>query len=267
MSRFFISPESINLNSGSITVTGEDVRHIGNVLRAIPGDVLVLSDGLGMDYEAVIEHIGKDVILTRITGSRPNRTEPPIGLTLFQGLPKADKMEYIIQKCIELGVKRIVPVMTARSVVKFSNAKDSAAKTVRWRRIALEAAKQCDRGIVPIVEEPVRLEKALEMSSDCGLKLIPYEEESKGSLKELLRQYGSNSGDSKISTECSPSRAINVHVGILIGPEGGFEPDEVERAARSGFSPVTLGPRILRTETAGMAVASIIMHEIGDMSK
>ncbi len=281
MSRFFVSPENIDLNSGSITITGEDVRHIGCVLRAVPGDVLELSDGSGMDYKVVVEQIGKDSISTKITASGSNRTEPPIDLTLFQGIPKADKMEYIIQKCIELGVKRIVPVMTARSVVKFTNAKDAASKTVRWRRISLEAAKQCGRGVIPQVEEPVRFEKALEMSAACSLKLIPYEEESEGSLKELLRSFGGEEGGSKkatgksgeltdksvILTGCSAAQAGNGGIGILIGSEGGFEPDEVEKAVRSGFHSVTLGPRILRTETAGLAVASIIMYEIGDMGK
>ena len=189
MSRFFVNPDNIDPNSETITITGEDVRHIGSVLRAVPGEVIVLSDGSGIDYKAAIEQIGKDSVSAKIISAETNRTEPPIDLILFQGIPKSDKMEYIIQKCIELGVKRIVPVMTSRTVVKFSNAKDAASKTVRWRRIALEAAKQCDRGIIPAVEEPVRFEKALEMAGDCSLKLIPYEEESRGSLKKLLRQY------------------------------------------------------------------------------
>lgn len=285
MSRFFISPDNVDLNNSSITITGEDVRHIGNVLRAVPGDVLELSDGFGMDYEVVIEQISKDGILTKITVARPNLTEPPIGITLFQGIPKADKMDYIIQKCIELGVKKIVPVITARTIVKFPNAKDAASKTVRWRRIALEAAKQCDRGIVPLVEEPVRFEKALEMAGGCSLKIIPYEEELEGSLKLLLRKYdcatgssGSGSGSSGSGTGSSDpgvgsrepdtgssNPGVRGGIGILIGPEGGFERFEVEKAVKSGFSSVALGPRILRTETAGMAVAAIIMYEIGDM--
>ncbi len=278
MSRFFINPDSVDLNSGSILITGEDVRHIGNVLRAVSGDILELSDGSGTDYEVVIEQIAKDSILTKITTARPNRTEPPIEITLFQGIPKADKMDYIIQKCIELGVTRIVPVITARTIVKFSNAKDSASKAVRWRRIALEAAKQCDRGFIPQVEEPVRLEKALEMAGDYSLKLIPYEEESEVSLKDILRQYGEtfrngNPGGNSVSpdTESSNSdgrsarRDGNRRIGILIGPEGGFDPSEVEKAVKIGFYSVTLGPRILRTETAGMAVAAIIMYEIGDI--
>jgi len=255
MSRFFVSPCSIDLNSGIITIEGEDVRHISNVLRAVPGDTLVLSDESGTDYEAVIERVERDKIITRITASRPNYTEPPVEITLFQGLPKADKMETVIQKCVEIGVKRIVPVITARTVVKLAGTKEIASKTARWRRIALEAAKQCDRGIIPKVGEPVGFAAALEMAGDCDLKIIPYEEDREGSLKELLRQYGGR------------SEAGQRRIAILIGPEGGFEPSEVEEAARSGFCPVTLGPRILRTETAGMAVATIVMYEIGDMGK
>lgn len=254
MSRFFVSPGSIDLNRGIITIEGEDVRHISNVLRAAPGDTLVLSDGSGMDYEAVIDRIDREYIITRIADTRPNYTEPPIEITLFQGLPKADKMEAIIQKCVELGVKRIVPVITARTVVKLKGAKDIASKTTRWKRIALEAAKQCDRGIVPEVEEPVEFLTALEKAGGCTLNLIPYEEEREGSLKRLLREYGG-------------SEITQREIAILIGPEGGFEPAEVEEAIKSGFCSVTLGPRILRTETAGMAVAAIIMYEIGDMGK
>lgn len=260
MSRFFVNPGSVDLNNGKITIVGDDVRHVGSVLRAVPGDVLNLSDGMGTDYDAVIEQIDKDSILTRITHARPNATEPPVEITLFQGIPKADKMDFIIQKCIELGVRRIVPVMTARSVVKLNNARDIGNKTTRWRRIALEAAKQCDRGIVPLVEEPVRLEKALEMAENCSLKLIPYEEEKDGNLRKHLRQYKEKVSETGV-------KAGYGGVGVFIGPEGGFDLTEVEMAMQSGFKSVTLGPRILRTETAGLAVIAITMYEIGDISK
>ena len=260
MSRFFVNPGSVDLNNGKITIVGDDVRHVGSVLRAVPGDVLNLSDGMGTDYDAVIEQIDKDSILTRITHARPNATEPSVEITLFQGIPKADKMDFIIQKCIELGVRRIVPVMTARSVVKLNNARDIGNKTTRWRRIALEAAKQCDRGIVPLVEEPVRLEKALEMAENCSLKLIPYEEEKDGNLRKHLRQYKEKVSETGV-------KAGYGGVGVFIGPEGGFDLTEVEMAMQSGFKSVTLGPRILRTETAGLAVIAITMYEIGDISK
>lgn len=246
MSRFFVNPDSVDRQSGLITITGEDVKHIGNVLRASPGDALELSDGAGVDYVVVIEHISKDGIAAKIMSEKPNSTEPPVEITLFQGLPKADKMDLIIQKCIELGVNRIVPVVTDRTVVKL-DAKDAAAKTARWRRIALEAAKQCNRGIVPSVEEPVKLDKALKAAEGFDLKLLPYEQESHGSLRRHLQQYTAK------------------RIAVFIGPEGGFSAEEVEKAVRGGFQSVTLGPRILRTETAGMAVISIIMYEIGDM--
>ncbi len=259
MSRFFVSPDPIELSNGRITIAGEDVRHIGSVRRAMPGDILNLSDGMGTDYDVVIEQIGKNSIITRITAARPNTTEPPVEVTLFQGIPKADKMDFIIQKCIELGVKRIVPVMSARSVVKLNNTKDIEGKTARWRRIALEAAKQCDRGIVPLVTEPVRIERALEMAEGCSLKLIPYEGEKDGSLRRQLLEYGKRVGG-------AAAQASFGGIGVFIGPEGGFEQAEVEMAMSRGFNSVTLGPRILRTETAGLAVIAIIMYEIGGVS-
>jgi len=250
MSRFFISIDSIDSDNNIITITGEDVKHIRNVLRSVPGDSLELSDGSGMDYDVAIETIGKDNITTRILSTKPNKTEPPVKITLFQGVPKADKMEFIIQKCVELGVVRIVPVITERTVVKF-NSSDAAAKTVRWNRIALEAAKQCDRGAVPVVEEPVRLDGALKLAECCGLKLLPYEEEATESMQKHLNS----------------SEAVDaVEVAVFIGPEGGFAPAEVEKAVKSGFRSVTLGPRILRTETAGIAVIAIIMYELGGMT-
>ncbi|NLV36024.1 MAG: 16S rRNA (uracil(1498)-N(3))-methyltransferase [Clostridiaceae bacterium] len=260
MSRFFVSPNSVDLINGTIMIDGEDVRHIANVLRAAPGDIVKLTDGMGTDYDASIEHIGKDKILARIALAAPNATEPPVDITLFQGIPKADKMDFIIQKCVELGVKRIVPVMTARTVVKLNNARDIENKTARWRRIALEAAKQCGRGMVPLVTEPVRLEKALVMADSCSLKLIPYEEERDGSLRRQLRQYGQQSSEAE-------GYGGSSGIAVFIGPEGGFDLNEVDMAINSGFKSVTLGPRILRTETAGLAVIAIIMYEVGDVSK
>ena len=257
MSRFFVSRDSVDLDNHRITITGEDVKHIRNVLRCMPGDALELSDGSGMDYDVAIESIEKDSILTKIVNERPNKTEPPVNITLFQGIPKADKMEYIIQKCVELGVVKIVPVMTARTVVRVENARDAASKTARWKRIALEAAKQCDRGAVPQVEEPVRLEMALKMAESCDLRLLPYEEETEVNLRKHLQDYKeSNTGES--------GRISNI--ALFIGPEGGFTTDEVQKSVKSGFKSVTLGPRILRTETAGVAVIAIMMYELGDMA-
>lgn len=279
MSRFFVNIKSVDLDNNRITITGEDVRHIRSVLRSEPGDALELSDGSGADYEVTIERIEKDSIITNIVSARPNKTEPPVSITLFQGIPKADKMEYIIQKCVELGVNRIVPVMTTRTVVKLDNVRDAAAKTTRWKRIALEAAKQCDRGTVPVVEEPVRLGEALRLAEACELRLLPYEEETEGNLRqqlEKLKQQRQEQGQGQAQrqgqlksvqdgTESCESGSAN-SIAVFIGPEGGFATAEVEKAVDSGFKSVSLGPRILRTETAGIAVITIIMYELGDMS-
>ncbi|HEY8348208.1 MAG TPA: 16S rRNA (uracil(1498)-N(3))-methyltransferase [Clostridiales bacterium] len=253
MARFFVKTDPADLDNGRITITGPDVNHITNVLRASKGDTLVLCDGAGTDYDVVIDQVSREKIGTVIMGKRASTTEPPVGITLFQGIPKADKMDYIIQKCVELGVRRIVPVLASRSVVRFGTARDAAAKTARWNRISLEAAKQCDRGIVPEVYDPVKFDEALELADGHGLKLFPYEEEKEGSLRKVLQEHrmammGSSPG-----------------IAVFIGPEGGFDPEEAEKAVKSGFKPVTLGPRILRTETAGIAVAAIVMYELGDM--
>lgn len=254
MSRFFVSIDSVDTDSNIITITGEDVKHIRNVLRSVPGDLLELSDGTGMDYKVLIETVGKESITTEIISAMPNKTEPNVKITLFQGIPKADKMEFIIQKCVELGVERIVPVITERTVVKFPNRNDATAKTVRWNRIALEAAKQCDRGIIPAVDEPVRFDEALRLAECCSLRILPYEEEKAGSLRKYLEEQ-------KKSHEAGNT----IKAAVFIGPEGGFAPAEAEKAVKSGFESVTLGPRILRTETAGIAVIAVIMYELDAM--
>ena len=263
MSKFFVSADAVDPGDNKIMITGEDVKHIKNVLRSVPGDTLKISDGNRTDYDVVIKSIDKESIVTEITGTRQNKSEPPVYITLLQGIPKADKMEYIIQKCVELGVSRIVPVMSARTVVKIDGSRDAALKAVRWRRIALEAAKQCDRGIIPLVEEPVRMDEALKLAEDCSLKLLPYEEESEGSLRQCLEGQKKKLLQGKIEDK-TDSRE---RVAVFIGPEGGFEDSEVEKAVGCGFKSVTLGPRILRTETAGPAVAAVIMYELGDMGK
>jgi 16S rRNA (uracil1498-N3)-methyltransferase len=251
MPRFFVERDAIDENNGCINITGEDVRHMVNVLRSAPGDAIVVSDGLGTDYDAVIERTDKNAVLARITAARINRTEPRFDITLFQGIPKSDKMDFIIQKCVELGVKRIVPVVTARTAVKIGGASGNASlKTARWRRIALEAAKQCDRGIIPAVEEPVMFNKALELAEGCDVKLLPYEEEKTKTLRRFIRGLPAGIGS---------------RFAVFIGPEGGFDPEEVQEASSCGFVSVSLGPRILRTETAGMAVVAVLMYEFDDI--
>lgn len=249
MARFFINTLAVNIEENSIIITGDDVNHIKNVLRAVPGDKIMISDGHGNEYSSCIESICKDKITAAIMEAFKNRTEPDLEVTLLQGIPKSDKMDTIIQKCVELGIGKIVPVISDRTVVKFANTKDMEAKRARWQRISLEAAKQCNRGIVPVVEMPIRFDKAIGIAKDYALSLIPYENERDTSIRKHLNGF------------------VNGKVCFYIGPEGGFTDNEINKAIEHGVKPVTLGPRILRTETAGIAVLSIIMYELGDMGK
>lgn len=236
-----------DIHKDHINITGEDVVHIRKVLRLVPGDNIVVCDGEKSDYEAVIEEIKPDYVRARIKCINTSNTEPLVEVSLFQGIPKSDKMDYIIQKCVELGVNRIVPVVTERTIVRIENGKAGAAKTERWQRIALEAAKQCNRGIIPRVEQPVGFEEALGLSLKAQISIIPYEYEQKNGIRTFIT-----------------GKEIE-RIGVFIGPEGGFSEKEIDKAVEEGIIPVTLGPRILRTETAGVAVMAILMYELGDV--
>ncbi|MCX7746843.1 MAG: 16S rRNA (uracil(1498)-N(3))-methyltransferase [Clostridia bacterium] len=245
MPRFFVN--STDISDHTINITGEDVSHIKKVLRLTPGDNIIVSDGVCQDYLVEIERFEQDHIRTKVIRSEPNTTEPPIDITLFQGLPKSDKMDFIIQKSIELGVTTIFPVITERTIVRIDQKKDAAHKVTRWQRIAIEAAKQSNRGKIPKIEFPINFDNALNISKGMELSLIPYEKESKSKLKDIIQ-----------------GKRIE-KIAVFIGPEGGFTENEIERSLLNGIKPVTLGPRILRTETAGLAVLSILMYELGDV--
>ncbi|TYQ12912.1 UNVERIFIED_CONTAM: 16S rRNA (uracil1498-N3)-methyltransferase [Acetivibrio alkalicellulosi] len=246
MSKFFVDKK--NILAKSINITGEDVIHIKKVLRLKCGDNIIISDGAGTDYYVEIQNIQQDLVETKIISFEKNIAEPSINITLFQGLPKSDKMDLIIQKGVELGVKKIVPVITERTVVKISGAKDSIKKCERWNRISMEASKQCNRGFIPKVDGPIFFSDALKMLNGGNLNILPYEKEKDNRLKYILNDS---------------IKAKDIYV--FIGPEGGFSQEEVEIAVKSGVNTVSLGPRILRTETAGIAVLSILMYELGDV--
>lgn len=245
MPKFFV--DKSNISSDKVVITGEDVGHIKKVLRLRCGDNIIVCDSNGTDYSAAIKEFENESVIAEIIGSKNNSSEPPIEVTLFQGIPKSDKMDYIIQKSVELGVNSIVPVLTDRTVVRIDNKKDADNKVARWQRIALEAAKQSNRGIVPVIGYPITLDKALETLKSYDISIIPYEKESTRKLKDYLQR--------------DKYRKISV----FIGPEGGFSEKEVEKSLEAGAVPVTLGPRILRTETAGIMVLSILMYTLGDV--
>ncbi|MCR4718823.1 MAG: 16S rRNA (uracil(1498)-N(3))-methyltransferase [Firmicutes bacterium] len=244
MSRFFIPKENIAENK--ITVTGEDVLHISKVLRLKKGDFFTCCDGRGFDYYVKIAGISKTEVVCDIIDKQKSDTEPPIKVTLIQGIPKAAKMDYIIQKNTELGISEIYPCSLNRCISKTEKDK----KTDRWQKIAKEAAQQSGRGIVPIIHNTINLKEAVEILKKSDISFAAYECEDKNTLKNVL-----------LSKE-NPKT-----VAFLIGPEGGFDVSEIEFLKNSGIAVISLGKRILRTETAGEAVLSMIMYEIGDINK
>jgi len=244
--KFFVNSNDIIDNKIRIV---EDAGHISRVLRLQSGDEILIFDGIGSEYDCVLDIIGKTECTATIITQRPCRGEPKIKTTLFQGVPKSGKMELIIQKCVELGIAEIYPVITKYTVVKFANEKDKIAKTERWQKVAIEAAKQCGRGIVPIVHMPIEFNEAIKTAKILDLAIMPYE--VLGGKKDL-RDVLSNNNQSE-------------NIGIFIGPEGGFDTSEADFANANNVNLVGLGERILRTETAAIAVATIIMYENNEM--
>lgn len=242
MSRFFVTP--LQVDGDYILIEGTDVKHIRDVLRLDISDTITVCAGTSKEYKAELITIEKDIIKAKIIYELQCDTEPKVNVTLYQGIPKGDKMELIIQKAVELGVTRIVPIIMERSVVKFDSDKDKFKKTERWNRISMEAAKQCNRGIIPEVMEPITFNNVIKNFDLNNLLLMPYENEQNTTLKSVL-------------TEQKGTKAIS----LLIGPEGGIAQAEYISAVEIGFKSVTLGRRILRTETAGFVVLAAIRYE------
>ena len=241
MHRFYVTSDQVNDNK--ITIIGSDVNHIKNVLRMNRGDKLIICNGQGKDCYCIIDRVDEKEISCDILSEHITDTELNTRITLFQGLPKKDKMELIIQKAIELGVYEIVPVMTKRVIVKLEDKKREEKKLERWRVIAESAAKQSHRGIIPRIRPVISYDKALEECSNMDIALIPYENaEGITKTREIVANLSNFSS-----------------IGVIIGPEGGFEETEIEGALERNIIPITLGRRILRTETAGLAVLSMIM--------
>ena len=260
MSRFFVSPEDIGSNL-ILMHNADDLHHMMKVLRLKEGDEVDVSDGVQWEYRARIESLSKEEAELLILDKQAFASEPSVRVTLFQGIPKAGKMETIIQKCVELGVYEIVPVFMDRTVVvdrgKFGR------KVERWNRVSAEAVKQCRRGIVPRVAEPIKSEDLLKDSDNTGmpdrfeefdLVLFPYENEKGSTIKDVLRQEAAGRSDAAGN---KPER-----VAVIIGPEGGFSDGEAMAIIGVGGRSVSLGRTILRTETAGMAALAMIMYEL-----
>ena len=247
MRRFFTEPENIN---GNTAVIVEDAAHITRDQRMNIGDSILLFDGTGDEYEAKLTAVDKDRCEAEITSSSFSEQEPSVKVTIYQGIPKSGKMEGIIQKSVELGVYRIVPVAMDRCVSKLDGGKKEAEKIKRWNKVAVEAAKQCGRGILPQVMPAVGFDEAISEMTKDDLAIMPY---------EMLAHNGVRSFKKVLSETTAAT------ISVIIGPEGGFSDSEAERAKESGLSLVGLGKRILRTETVSSAVLAMIMYENGEV--
>jgi len=225
MQHFFVDASQVS--EETIRIEGSDVNHMKNVLRMRIGEEVTVSDGQGKEYLCQVRDFEEEQVQLKIVEMKASDAELPSKIYLFQGLPKQEKMELIVQKCVELGIYAVVPVSMKRCVVKL-DAKKGAKKVERWNTIAASAAKQSGRGIVPEVMSVKTYKEALEMAKDLDVVLVPY--------------------------ECAE--------GIFIGPEGGFDPDEIALACEMGGQVITLGKRILRTETAGLALLSVLMFQL-----
>ena len=250
MHKFFTSKELINENVGKII--GDDVKHIMKVLRLTSGEKVVLNDCEGTEYLAEIDNVNKQEVTLNIIESIEGSNESDIRITIYQGLPKSQKMDLIVQKGTELGIYEFKPVITSRVDVKL---KGDFKKLDRLNRISLEAAKQSKRTIVPKVSEPMNFDEVLDEMTSLDLMLVPYENAEGFGIKSLINNMKKeNINLNNIKT-----------VGILVGPEGGFEEDEIIKLKDKGAHIITLGKRILRTETAGFVAASLIQYELSDL--
>lgn len=241
MPRFFITgrPED-----GLLTLRGEDAHHAGRVLRLRPGEKVTLCDGEETDYDCTVESVAKDEVVCRVTAVHPADTEPKQRLTLFMALPKGDKMELIVQKAVELGVSEIVPYLSKNCV---SRPDRTEKKVERWQRIAAEAAKQCGRGRLPAVRPVVPFAEAAARAAESETALFFYENEKRTGLRDAL------------------AGGVGRTVSMMVGPEGGFAPEEAAAAGEAGLTSVSLGTRILRCETAPIAALAAVLYAGGNM--
>ncbi|MEG2439074.1 MAG: 16S rRNA (uracil(1498)-N(3))-methyltransferase [Lachnospiraceae bacterium] len=245
MQHFFVTPQQVK--SDYIYVEGTDVNHMQNVLRMKPGEKLEISDGNNQKYLCAIEKFGPQEVVLKMIKKMNSDNELPSNIYLFQGIPKNDKMELIIQKAVELGVYQIIPVETRRTIVKIDD-KKAGKKLERWNKISESGAKQSGRNIVPEVTQILSFSKALDYmrQKELEVSLIPYElAEGMADTKRVIEHI-------------LPGQSI----AVMIGPEGGFEQEEIIQAMDAGMYPITLGKRILRTETAGLSILSVLMYHL-----
>ncbi|MBM7556235.1 16S rRNA (uracil(1498)-N(3))-methyltransferase [Halanaerobacter jeridensis] len=247
MNHFFVEPEDIR--GDLVIIRGQDVKHITRSLRLQPGDEITVADGLENKYLVELTATNDKLVEGEIKKELEVDAESDINVTLLQGLPKSKKMDLIVRKCTELGIDKVIPMETDHTVVKLSSSKAEKRKK-RWQKIAKSAAKQSKRTRIPLVEDVINFESGLELVADYDLAVMPWVAEEKQGLKDIIQQQNTKEIEDVL---------------IIIGPEGGFSPQEVASAREEGVQPVLLGPRTLRTETAGLAVLTMLLYELGDL--
>ncbi|MBE6081314.1 MAG: 16S rRNA (uracil(1498)-N(3))-methyltransferase [Tissierellaceae bacterium] len=243
MNRFFIKNEQVSKDI--LYIEGEDVKHIRDVLRLRTGDKIEAVCE-GFIYIGKILRIEKNLVTVKIAEIFKGNGEPSFNIILYQGIPKGEKMDFIIQKCTELGVKEFFPLLTERTVVKVKDKNKEKSKITRWTRIAKEAAQQSKRDLFPKIDDIISFDDMIELIKGENI-IVPYEEEKNNKIRDAIKSIN------------------NGRVNLIIGPEGGFAQKEIETLRGIGANTVTLGPRILRTETAGIVAASILLYELGDI--
>jgi len=243
--RFFVDTKNIDAKNNTAVITGGDAKHITGSLRLDKYDIITVCDGSGMDYACEILDFGQARVSLRILNAYKGSTEPDIKVTLFQAFPKHGKMELIIEKCVELGVYEIVPMITRYTVLKTND--KTQEKIKRYNKIAESAAKQCNRGIIPAVKSPVTFDCAMAEINGLDIAVAAWEKELETKMKQALDGF------------------TGTTAGIMIGPEGGFSDDEARCFQDNHIKTVSLGRRILRTETAGMTCLTIFFNETGEI--
>jgi 16S rRNA (uracil1498-N3)-methyltransferase len=243
LNRFFIKNEQVSKDI--LYIEGEDVKHIRDVLRLRTGDKIEAVCE-GFIYIGKILRIEKNLVTVKIAEIFKGNGEPSFNIILYQGIPKGEKMDFIIQKCTELGVKEFFPLLTERTVVKVKDKNKEKSKITRWTRIAKEAAQQSKRDLFPKIDDIISFDDMIELIKGENI-IVPYEEEKNNKIRDAIKSIN------------------NGRVNLIIGPEGGFAQKEIETLRGIGANTVTLGPRILRTETAGIVAASILLYELGDI--
>jgi 16S rRNA (uracil1498-N3)-methyltransferase len=238
MPRFFVSEDRIDEIERKVSIVGDDAIHIARSLRMAVGESLTVCDGEGMEYECVLEYIRDSESVCRIITKEQSKAEPPYEIRVYQALVKGERFDTVIQKSVEFGATSIIPFESSRCVVRLRGEREEG-KSRRRRRIATEAAKQCGRGVIPCVADPVSFDRMLGEAKECSLALFCYEKEQATLLGALLRERAGSMPQS---------------ISIVVGPEGGFSEEEAERAREAGILPIGLGRRILRTESAAAFV-------------